>query len=187
MVVKIRCSSESSMECSLVKIFYLAALPITTDLLRHLVYFKSFLTYDLEKEAQTIQTEPLDLSVRKVGKQRIEVRNLSINEENKEQVESSNLTIQEANSEQKLQCDVYRRNAGGKLRKCPTCRQNFSDSSNFRTHKRIHTGKKPYQCQTCGNNFSQPSSLKRHILLIHTVKSRTIVRYPENVSPKRIR
>ncbi|KAM4019524.1 uncharacterized protein ACNLHF_000227 [Anomaloglossus baeobatrachus] len=56
---------------------------------------------------------------------------------------------------------------GRKQYKCDLCNRSFSDASNLRRHKNIHTGLRPYVCDICGSSFRQKSQLDRHHL-VHT-------------------
>ncbi|XP_069842652.1 zinc finger protein 271-like [Dendropsophus ebraccatus] len=56
---------------------------------------------------------------------------------------------------------------GRKQYKCDLCDRCFSDASNLRRHKNIHTGLRPYVCDLCGSSFRQKSQLERH-RLVHT-------------------
>ncbi|XP_066435864.1 zinc finger protein 271-like [Eleutherodactylus coqui] len=56
---------------------------------------------------------------------------------------------------------------GRKQYKCDLCDRCFSDASNLRRHKNIHTGLRPYVCDLCGSSFRQKSQLDRH-RLVHT-------------------
>ncbi|XP_040261839.1 zinc finger protein 501-like [Bufo bufo] len=56
---------------------------------------------------------------------------------------------------------------GRKQYKCDLCNRCFSDASNLRRHKNIHTGLRPYACDVCGSSFRQKSQLDRHHL-VHT-------------------
>ncbi|KAM3912055.1 uncharacterized protein RB166_020529 [Leptodactylus fuscus] len=56
---------------------------------------------------------------------------------------------------------------GRKQYKCDLCDRCFSDASNLRRHKNIHTGLRPYVCDICGSSFRQKSQLERH-RLVHT-------------------
>ncbi|XP_069604454.1 zinc finger protein 135-like isoform X2 [Ranitomeya imitator] len=56
---------------------------------------------------------------------------------------------------------------GRKQYKCDLCERCFSDASNLRRHKNIHTGLRPYVCDICGSSFRQKSQLDRHHL-VHT-------------------
>ncbi|XP_075691481.1 uncharacterized protein LOC142659335 [Rhinoderma darwinii] len=56
---------------------------------------------------------------------------------------------------------------GRKQYKCDLCDRCFSDASNLRRHKNIHTGLRPYVCDVCGSSFRQKSQLDRH-RLVHT-------------------
>ncbi|XP_078510990.1 uncharacterized protein LOC144770385 isoform X2 [Lissotriton helveticus] len=50
---------------------------------------------------------------------------------------------------------------------CEICSRSFSDPSNLRRHKNIHTGQRPYGCEICGSTFRQKSQLDRH-RFVHT-------------------
>nr|XP_033816824.1 zinc finger protein 436-like [Geotrypetes seraphini]XP_033816825.1 zinc finger protein 436-like [Geotrypetes seraphini] len=50
---------------------------------------------------------------------------------------------------------------------CESCSRRFSDPSNLRRHRHIHTGWRPYPCETCGATFRQKSQLDRH-RFVHT-------------------
>ncbi|XP_056397293.1 zinc finger protein 888-like [Hyla sarda] len=56
---------------------------------------------------------------------------------------------------------------GRKQYKCDLCDRCFSDASNLRRHKNIHTDLRPYVCDICGSSFRQKSQLDRHHL-VHT-------------------
>ncbi|KAG8554496.1 hypothetical protein GDO81_003810 [Engystomops pustulosus] len=56
---------------------------------------------------------------------------------------------------------------GRKQYKCDMCDRCFTDASNLRRHKIIHTGLRPYVCDICGSSFRQKSQLGRH-RLVHT-------------------
>lgn len=56
---------------------------------------------------------------------------------------------------------------GKKQYPCDSCGRSFSDPSNLRRHKHIHTGLRPYACDVCGSSFRQKSQLDRHHL-VHT-------------------
>lgn len=50
---------------------------------------------------------------------------------------------------------------------CEDCGAAFSNSSNLKSHIRIHSGERPYVCSDCGVSFTQSSNLKAH-KRIHT-------------------
>ncbi|KAL7639895.1 UNVERIFIED_CONTAM: hypothetical protein RMT77_009308 [Armadillidium vulgare] len=45
---------------------------------------------------------------------------------------------------------------------CDVCGASFVQSSNMKAHKRIHTGERPYSCSECGQSFSRSSHLTGH-------------------------
>ncbi|XP_069462837.1 zinc finger protein 595-like [Ambystoma mexicanum] len=56
---------------------------------------------------------------------------------------------------------------GRRYFECEICSRSFSDPSNLRRHKNIHTGQRPYSCEICSKTFRQKSQLDRH-RLVHT-------------------
>ncbi|XP_042241123.1 zinc finger protein 729-like [Homarus americanus] len=50
---------------------------------------------------------------------------------------------------------------------CMVCKKYFRQSSNLKTHMRMHTDERPYKCNDCGNAFRQISHLKDHVKM-HT-------------------
>ncbi|XP_069056639.1 zinc finger protein 235-like isoform X1 [Pleurodeles waltl] len=56
---------------------------------------------------------------------------------------------------------------GRRCFQCEICSRSFSDPSNLRRHKNIHTGQRPYGCEICDSTFRQKSQLDRH-LFVHT-------------------
>lgn len=50
---------------------------------------------------------------------------------------------------------------------CTECGASFSNSSNLKSHRRIHSGERPYACDVCGASFVQSSNMKAH-KRIHT-------------------
>ena len=61
----------------------------------------------------------------------------------------------------------YKGNTEKKPYKCKYCDKCFSQSSNCRTHERIHKGETPHKCKHCDKCFTYPSQCKEHEL-IHT-------------------
>ncbi|XP_014349436.1 zinc finger protein 345 [Latimeria chalumnae] len=60
-----------------------------------------------------------------------------------------------------------RRGPPAKYHECEICARRFSDPSNLRRHRAIHTGVRPFPCTDCGARFRQKSQLERH-KLTHT-------------------
>jgi hypothetical protein len=58
-------------------------------------------------------------------------------------------------------------NSGCMYYRVKFCEKTFNQSSNLKTHSRIHTGVKPYKCKFCEKAFSQSCNLKTHSR-IHT-------------------
>ncbi|XP_052219236.1 histone-lysine N-methyltransferase PRDM9-like isoform X2 [Dreissena polymorpha] len=56
--------------------------------------------------------------------------------------------------------------AGERLYECEVCHNTFNQSSMLKTHMRIHT-KEPYKCEVCGYACSHSGNLKKH-MKIHT-------------------
>ena len=71
------------------------------------------------------------------------------------------------NTEEKKQIQKGAGIVAEKSYQCKFCPKRFAQSSNLRTHIRIHTKEKPYQCKYCQKIFTQSSNLKVHIR-IHT-------------------
>ena len=55
----------------------------------------------------------------------------------------------------------------GKKFTCKTCRNQFNQLGNIRTHeKSVHWGKK-FTCKTCDNHFTQKGYLRKHEESVH--------------------
>jgi transposase-like protein len=54
------------------------------------------------------------------------------------------------------------------LFQCEMCGKKFTDKSNYRRHRRIHSGEKPYKCQFCDVAYSRSDILKQHLVTRHS-------------------
>uniref|UniRef100_A0A183T4A4 Zinc finger protein n=1 Tax=Schistocephalus solidus TaxID=70667 RepID=A0A183T4A4_SCHSO len=55
-----------------------------------------------------------------------------------------------------------RLHTGTKPYKCRFCEKTSATASNIQTHERIHTGVRPFKCDVCGSEYATSSNLKTH-------------------------
>ena len=58
-----------------------------------------------------------------------------------------------------------KRKRGG--HECDVCEKRFTQSSNLKTHVRIHTKEKPYECDVCEKRYRYASGLWYHMRTQH--------------------
>ena len=61
-----------------------------------------------------------------------------------------------------IETKVTKGSRGKKSFKCKDCNESFIQSSQCKSHERIHTNGKPHKCQYCDKRFIKPFKLRIH-------------------------
>ncbi|CAF2109983.1 unnamed protein product [Rotaria magnacalcarata] len=124
-----------------------------------------------------LQTEPLDLSIKKSGESHLDENDLMESLSPNSSSEISLLSPDDLLNNKRLSCDICDKSfnkqsslarhkyehSGVRPFICDICKKAFKHKHHLAEHRRLHTGEKPFQCTKCFKRFSHSGSFSQHM------------------------